>query len=320
MSSTSSRARIWTALWVVYIVWGSTYLAIRYVVKTIPPFLGAGMRYVIAGSVLAAILVAVKGRTALKATRRQILDCAFVGTCLCVGGNGLVMIAEQSVPSGLAALIIACTPLFVVVLRRTGGERPARATVGGVLLGLVGVAVLLLPGSSPHGVKGIHLVLNVLAPMSWSIGSYYSSRRPLPANPLAGSAYQMFSGGVLMFALAGVMGDYTGFHLSQVSGQSWWSLAYLIGPGAILAMSAYVWLLGNAPISLVSTYAFVNPVVAVFLGAVISDEKITGGTLIGGAVIVISVAVVVWAQAQDAKRRAIAVEDLIAPAEAPQPA
>lgn len=311
MGSTATRAQRLTALWTVYLVWGSTYFAIRYVVRTIPPFIAAGGRYIAAGLVLGLILRAVKGKGSLAVTREQLLNCVVVGLLLCMGGNGLVMIAEQSVPSGLAALIIACVPLFVVVLRRLGGEVPARATVLGVLIGILGVGVLLLPGTTPHGVKGIHLALNVLAPTLWSIGSYFSTKRAMPGDPLVASVYEMLAGGVVMTLVALAKGDFNGFSLGDVSAASAWGWVYLVGPGSIIAMSAYVWLLANAPISTVATYSFVNPVVAVALGSVLSDEKITAGTLIGGAIIVAAVAVVIRAQARETRQ-----EEPIAPADA----
>lgn len=323
MGSTSAgRLRVGIALWTVYLVWGSTYLAIRYSVRTIPPFVAAGVRYVAAGLVLGLIIAAVKGVAELRVTRAQLINCAVVGLLLCMGGNGMVMIAEQTVPSGLAALIIACVPLFVVILRRVGGEVPTRATVMGVLIGIVGVGVLLLPGTTPHGVKGIHLALNVLAPMLWSIGSYFSTKRELPRNPLVASTYEMLAGGVTMVVVAAAKGDFTHFSFHQVSSSSAWAWLYLVGPGSIIAMSAYVWLLANAPISMVATYSFVNPVVAVALGSLISNEKITAGTLVGGAIIITAVAVVIRAQSRESAPPGAshAAEPIAPPAASAQPA
>lgn len=310
MTSRSHRVQAAAALWTVYLVWGSTYLAIRYTVRTIPPMLAAGARYLSAGAILAVIVMAVRDGRALRVSRPELLSCAMVGILLCMGGNGLVMIAEQSVPSGLAALLIACVPLFVVILRRFGGDVPAKATVAGVFIGLAGVAVLLLPGTSPHGVKTIHLVANVTAPALWSIGSYISTKRPMPANPLVASSYEMAFGGAAMLLTAAVRGDIGRFSFGQVSATSGWAWLYLVGPGSILAMSAYVWLLANAPLSTVATYSFVNPVVAVALGALVSDGKITPGTLIGGAIIVVAVAVVVRSQSRESQRTSSVGEEL----------
>ena len=298
MTSRSPRVQVAVALWTVYLVWGSTYLAIRYAVRTIPPMIGAGARYVAAGAILGLILRAASGRGSLRVRRDELVTCAVVGVLLCMGGNGLVMIAEQSVPSGLAALLIACVPLFVVILRRLGGEASPRATVVGVFIGLAGVAVLLLPGTSPHGVKGFHLAMNIVAPALWSLGSYVATRRPMPASPFVATTYEMAFGGLAMLLTAAVRGDLARFSFDQVSAQSAWAWLYLVGPGAIVAMSAYIWLLGNVPISTAATYSFVNPVVAVALGALISDEKVTAGTLLGGAIIVLAVAVVVRSQSQ----------------------
>lgn len=304
MTRNSLRVQTAVALWTVYLVWGSTYLAIRYAVRTIPPMIASSTRYLAAAAVLALVLRIAKGSAAMRVSRPELLSCAMVGILLCMGGNGLVMVAEQTVPSGLAALLIACVPLFVVILRRLGGEIPARATVVGVLIGLIGVAVLLLPGTSPHGVKSLHLALNILAPALWSVGSYISTRRPMPANPFVATTYEMAFGGLAMLLTATVRGDLGRFSLSHVTASSGWAWLYLVGPGSLVAMSAYVWLLANAPLSTVATYSFVNPVVAVALGALISDERITLGTLVGGAVIVVAVAVVVRSQGREAARAA----------------
>ena len=221
-SAPSHKLQSGIALWTVYIVWGSTYLAIRYAVKTIPPLIASGGRYVVAALILGLIIRFAKGAGSLKISRSELLNCAVVGLLLCMGGNGLVSIAEQSVPSGLAALIIACVPLFVVILRRLSGETPARATVIGVLIGLVGVAVLLLPGTSPHGVKSLHLFLNVLAPLLWAIGSFFSTKRQMPSNPLVASTYEMAAGGLAMLLFSLVHGDFSGFSFSQDSSSSAW--------------------------------------------------------------------------------------------------
>lgn len=283
---------VWAALAIVYVVWGSTYLGIRIVVETMPPFLSAGARFITAGLLLGAIIAWRQGPSALKATRAQLVSAALVGLLLLLGGNGLVVLAETAVPSGLAALLIAVVPAWVVVLRRASGERPGPGAYGGVLLGLAGLAVLTLPGLS--GDVRLWGVLTVIAAtVMWSVGSFSSSRVPMPANPFAASAYEMIAGGIGCLLVGLGRGEQHGFALTEVSGRSWAALAYLVLFGSLLAFTAYAWLLHSAPLSLVATYAYVNPVVAVLLGALVLDERLSWPIAVGGAVVVAGVCLIV---------------------------
>lgn len=304
--------QVWSGLAVVYVVWGSTYLAIRYVVATMPPLLSAGGRFLTAAALLAGVLVLRRGRSPFRASRAELLTCALVGLLFCLGGNGLLMIAEQSLPSGFAALIVACMPLFVVVLRRLGGDHPSRLTVAGVLMGVFGVGVLLLPGTTPAGVRPLHVVLQVLVPLSWSIGAFVATRRPLPADPFASSVYEMAFGGVALLLVGALAGEGARFHPAQITGASWLGWGYLVLAGSVLAFTAYVWLLGVAPMSMVATFAFVNPVVAVILGAAIAGEAVTAGTWVGGVIIVVAVAVVVAEQGRVSRRGSAAESEVAA--------
>jgi drug/metabolite transporter (DMT)-like permease len=283
--------KVWAGLWTIYLIWGSTYLAIRVMVRTVPPLLGAGLRFAIAGALMLVVLRA--RRRPLRITRRQLVSAAVVGTLLAAGGNGLVTVAEQDVPSSLAALLIASVPLWVVVLRALLGEHPGRATLAGVAFGFVGVALLLLPGGQPAGVTVTGLLLVVLAAISWATGSVASSRVDLPADPLVSTGYQMTIAGLLMVVGGAVAGELGDIHWGRLSAESLWAFAYLIFIGSIVAYSAYTWLLQHAPVSRVSTYAYVNPVIAVFLGWIVLSEQITAITLVGAAVIVASVAFIV---------------------------
>ncbi|MGW2560108.1 EamA family transporter [Streptomyces sp. NPDC001514] len=283
---------VWGALAIVYVVWGSTYLGIRVVVETMPPFLSAGARFITAGLILAAIIAWRQGPAALKATRAQLASAAVVGLLLLLGGNGLVVLAETAVPSGLTALLIAVVPAWVVVLRRAFGERPGIGAYSGVLLGLAGLAVLTLPGLS--GDVRLWGVLTVIgATVMWSVGSFSSARIPMPANPFAASAYEMVAGGIGCLLVGLGRGEQHGFVLSEVSGRSWTALAYLVVFGSLIAFTAYAWLLHSAPLSLVATYAYVNPVVAVLLGALILNEQLTWPIALGGAVVVAGVCLIV---------------------------
>lgn len=304
--------RVWTALAVVYVVWGSTYLAISYTVETIPPLLSAGARFTAAGLVLAVAVLAVRGRRVFRMTRGQLATAAVSGVLLLFGGNGLVSVAEQKVDSGLAALLIACVPLWIVALRTGLGDRPGPATALGVLLGFAGVGLIFLPGSG-GGDLG-YVALCVLAAFSWSVGSLLVTRRPVPADPLVLTTVEMLAGGVVLLAVSAGRGELAGFSPAGVSAASWAGLVYLVVFGSLVAFTAYVWLLGHAPVSLVSTYAYVNPAVAVLLGVLVAGERLTGVVLAGGLIVLAAVAVVVTAEgrrrhaASAAARRAVPAE------------
>ena len=289
--------QLWLALVTVYLVWGSTYLAIRVVVETAPPLLAMGARFLLAGLLLGAFLTVRRGSSALRVGRGQLGGAAVVGLLLLLGGNGGVAIAEQTVPSGVTALLVAATPLWLVCLRTLARDRPARLSLLGTGLGFLGIAVLVRPGASlGEDVPTGGLLLVVGAAGCWALGSFLSSRLPMPQDAFVATTWEMLLGGAGL-TLAGVLrGEASGFEPDQVSGAAWAWLAYLVLIGSIVAFSAYVWLLHNAPISLTATYAFVNPVVAVLLGALVLAEPVTGAVVAGGAIVVLGVALVVSAE------------------------
>jgi drug/metabolite transporter (DMT)-like permease len=284
--SLTGGVAVWANLASVYLIWGSTYLAIRVMVRTVPPLYGAGARFVVAGALMLAFL---GRRRALNVTRRELLASALIGTLLAAGGNGLVTVAEQDVPSGLAALLVASVPLWIVLYRTAARDRVPGATLASVAVGFLGVGLLLLPGNRPSGVPlGPSLVI-LGAAASWGLGSFLSKSVPLPRDGLVTTGWQMLFGGMVL-ALGGAI---AGEHVGTPSAESAWSWLYLVVIGSLVAYTSYTWLLRNAPIQLVSTYAYVNPVVAVILGAVILNESIGAATVIGTAVIVASVAAIV---------------------------
>ncbi|MGW7315394.1 EamA family transporter [Streptomyces sp. NPDC054854] len=283
---------VWTALALVYVVWGSTYLGIRIVVETMPPFLSAGARFITAGLLLAGIVAWRSGPAALRATGAQLRSAVLVGLLLILGGNGLVVLAETHVPSGLAALLVASVPMWVVVLRAATGDRPPARTLVGVLVGLAGLAVLTGPGLSGQ-VRLSGVLMVVVAAVLWSLGSFSASKLPLPGNPFTGSAYQMLAGGTGGIVVGLLRGEQHGLDLGAFSTASWVAQAYLVLIGSVVGFTAYAWLLRAAPLSLVSTYAYVNPVVAVALGALILDEALTWPILLGGGIVVAGVGVIV---------------------------
>ena len=292
--------KIWSALLIVYVVWGSTYLAIRVVDETMPPLLAAGARHVSAGVIIFVLLLITKGPGALRLSRADWFGAGFVGLALLLGGNGLVMLGERDVPSGLAALIIAVVPLFVVLMRRVFGERVASGTYVGVLGGFVGMAVLIVP----HGLSGetnvVAMLMLVGASLSWAIGSYFSTRLTLPRDPLASTGAQMLVGGTSLAIVGTLAGEWGLVQVDRFSTDSVVALVYLIIFGSVVAYTAYTWVLQHATVSRVSTYAYVNPVVAIVLGALILNESVDVWILIGAAIIVVAVALVIRAEAKRA--------------------
>jgi drug/metabolite transporter (DMT)-like permease len=293
--------RVWAALGAINLIWGSTYLAIRLMVQTMPPALGAGVRFVLAGGAMLTFLALRPGGgfARVRVTGSQLVWCGVVGTLLAAGGNGLVTVAERDVPSGLAALLIASEPLWIVLLRALARDRVGRMTVGGVALGFVGVGILMLPGGRPDDVPLGMTLLVVVAALSWAVGSFVSPRVDLPRDPLTSTAWTLLIGGAVL-VLAGLIGG-EGGHLDvgAFSAKSLAAFAYLVIIGSIVAFSCYSWLLANAPISQVSTYAYVNPVIAVVLGAVFLSEAVAAATVAGMALVIASVVLIVRHEAAE---------------------
>ena len=281
------------ALLTVYVVWGSTYLAIRIMVETMPALLSAGVRFAVAGAVFLAVLRLRSGPERLRITRAQAGGAALAGTLLLFGGNGLVTLAEEDVPSGLAALVIGAVPLWVVLMRLIERERVPRGTLAGVAVGFAGLAILVLPGDRPGDAPLGGMVVLVLASISWAAGSFHSRRMDLPEDTLVSTAFQMLLGGAVMILVGLAAGEGAEVDLGAFSTRSALAFVYLILAGSLLAFTAYTWLLRNAPISTVATYAYVNPVIAVVLGAAILSEEVTLTVVLGAAAIVASVAAVV---------------------------
>lgn len=288
------RWKVLTAFAVIYVVWGSTYLAIRFAIETLPPFLMAAGRFLVAGGLM---WLWAKRRGAGRPTRRQVAATAVVGVLLLMGGNGGVVWAELRIDSGLAALLVAMVPLWVVTIEwlLPGGQRPRLPLVLGVASGLAGIVLLVGPaelaGAERVDLWGAGAV--VVASLLWSIGSLYAARADLPASARQGTALEMLIGGVGLVLVGILTGEPARLDLAAVSPLSWAALAYLVVFGSLLAFSAYVWLLRVAPPSKVATYAYVNPVVALLLGWAFAGEELTARTLLAAAVILGSVVLIV---------------------------
>lgn len=323
--ASAARWHVVAALAAVYVVWGSTYLAIHFAIETLPPFLMGGVRFLVAGGILFAWA---RLRGAARPTRRHLASAAVVGGLLLLAGNGGVAWAEQLIPSGTAALLVSTTPLWMAVLDwlRPGGTRPRLLVIGGLVLGFVGVAVLVGPGALRAGaghVAPLGAAVVLVAAFCWATGSVYSRTAHMPASPLLATGLEMLAGGSMMVVVGLALGEGARFNLAHISIQSGLALGYLIVFGSLVAFTAYIWLLRSTTTAVASTYAYVNPVVAVFLGWAFASEPLTPRTLVAAAIIVVGVLVITSSQARaraHSTRSALlnAGADTIAQASAPR--
>jgi drug/metabolite transporter (DMT)-like permease len=300
VTSTPSRTRIWLALWVVYLVWGSTYLAIRVAVHPthgtgVPPLLLAGSRFTVAGLLMLAFTVrrpAADGRPD-PLGRKEWFAAAVIGLALPFGGNGLVSIAERRIPSGTAAVILATIPMWAAGITAVLGRgRLHRTQVFGMALGFGGVAALVVgTGSGRVSLSGT--LITVVAALSWASGSVWSKTAPAVRRPLVMTGMEMLCGGIGCFVVAAATGEFADLHGDEFTMHAWLAWGYLVVAGSLLAYTAYVWLLRNADLPLVTTYAFVNPVVAVILGATILSESFTLRSALSTLAVVIGVILIV---------------------------
>jgi drug/metabolite transporter (DMT)-like permease len=280
--SEPSQARIWLALWTVYLLWGSTYLAIRVAVHpshgaAVPPLILAGVRFTAAGLLMLALTVRrpAADRRPDPLGRRQWLAAIVIGLALPFGGNGLVSVAEKRIPSGVAAVVVATVPIWAALFAAAlGRERATRFHIAGLVLGFGGVAALVVgSGSGRASASGTGIV--VVAAISWAAGSVWSQTAPTARRPLVTTGMEMLCGGIGCLLAAAVTGEYGSLHVGAIGYRAWIAFAYLVVFGSMVAYTAYVWLLRNVRLSLVTTYAFVNPVVAVALGAIFLSESLT---------------------------------------------
>jgi len=293
----------------IYLIWGSTYLAIRIAIETLPPFLMAATRFLVAGAILWAYVWWIARR--VEPSRRPVIQprhwrsTALVGGLLLLGGNGGVVWAEQHVSSGLTAVMVAAVPIWMTLIEwlRPGGSRPSKGIVSGLTIGFIGIVLLVSSrGAVSHGaVTPTGASVLVLACLAWSIGSILSKHIAMPESPLAATAMQMLCGGGLLLVPAAIAGDFRSLSLAEVSPRSLAALAYLIVFGSLVAFSAYVWLLKVAAPARVGTYAYVNPVVAVLLGWGLANEPVTPRTLTAAGTILSGVAIITTLRGRDTR-------------------
>jgi len=286
------NSQVITAFGAVYLLWGSTYLAIRFVIETLPPFLSAGLRFLLAGLILYAFARLKKGESA--PLRKYWKSAFIIGGFLLLGGNGSVVWAERYVPSGLAALFLAITPLWMVLLEWWWHEtrRPSLGVFIGIGIGFIGVWLLMAPNLLKLGTHSIHLggaLLLLFASLSWSIGSIYSRRSDQAKSSYLSTSMQMIAGGILLMLMGMLQGEWAHLHLANFSFKSILAWIYLIIFGSLFGFTTYLWLLKNVGVARASTYAFVNPVVAIFLGWALAGERLDAQTALAAFFVLVAV-------------------------------
>ena len=299
--------KLLTALWTVYLVWGSTYLAIKLSVRTLPAFLSAGSRFLLAGALLALILT-LRGRS-VRVTRRELASSALLGLSLLGLGVGMVTLAETRIDSSIAAMIAGSVPLQVILLRALARERVALATRLSVLVGLAGLALVVIPGGEGAS-SAVGLAIMLGASVSWSLGSFFGHRLPLPRDGFVATTWEMLSAGVFLLVLGVATGELGSMEPSGFTLQSIAAWLYLAVFGSLIGFTAYAWLLRNAPISKVVTHQYVNPLVAIALGALLLDEQLTLAVGLGAALIVGSVFAAVRSENAAARTRSPGIADV----------
>ena len=291
-----------------YLVWGSTYLAIRVAVETLPPFLMSGFRFLVASAIMIVLITVTRG---LRITWKQLRYNALVGGCMLLGGNGLVSWAEQEISSGVATLVVSLSPLFLVlldwsVLSFSGGklgERPALLTFVGIAVGCSGLAMLVGPDLVSNTAESNHLermFALVAACFFWAAGSLMTRYAREPLEPFTGAALQMFWGGVWLVMTGWLIGEGVGLDVGKFSVNSLLAWCYLVVAGSLIAFTTYVWLMKHYPPAVISTYSYINPIVAVFLGWLILDERINSRIFASSAVIVLGVALITISRSKSA--------------------
>ncbi len=295
-----SRWRLVSAFFAIYIIWGSAYIAIHFAIQTIPPFLGASGRFLLAGGLL---YLWMRSRGAPNPTRKQWLAATIAGFLFFVLNNGLLVWSEQIVPSGTAALIIGSIPIFMVIIDwlRPGGHRPTLPILLGLILGTVGLALLVNPAHMlvPGDRAWIGIGALVVASFGWAAGSIYNQHADLPHSSLMSTAAQLLTGGVMLAVISVITGETTRFNAAQVTPVSLGAILYLALASSIFGFGSFIWLMRVSKPSLVSTYAYVNPIVALFLGWLLASEHLTGQTLIAAAIILGSVMLINQARQHD---------------------
>ena len=333
MSAIASPGLVWANLVSIYVIWGSTYLGTALLIETMPPLAGSGLRFLIAGVLLVGIVAVLRGPRALAVSPRQLGSAALIGVMLLGVGLGTLSLASAHVPTGIAALVVASIPLWIIVFRILGRDIPGWRTLLGVAIGMLGLALIALPGGSEAPESGpaadgsgsaVWIIALLGSSAVWALGSWLSPRLTLPTDTLVVTTYEIFAAGIALFVVGLLRGER--LDIAQVSGRSWFGFAFLVLVGSIIGYTSFAWLLGHAPLSLVSTYAYVNPAVAVLLGLIVFGEALSSDVVIGLTIVLGGVILVVRGESR-ARARSVtllgdgvpAIDDDALPGDVPRP-
>ena len=287
--STASTFSVMVSLGIIYFVWASTYVGTAFVVEEIDPYTGSGFRFMTAGILISLFVIITKGPRALKINKKQVINAMFIGFILIGLASPLLGVSAQHISSGLIALLVAMTPIFIAILRFIFGDIPSLKTILGIVVGFGGVIIVLV---IPTVENNLFIIICLISNVIWAIGSFWSQRIELPESPLTTAAIQTFFGGMCAILIGIFRGEDTSTFFNATESETWIAFLYISVMGAI-AYSAYAFLLVNTPISLVATHAFVNPIVALFLGNLLRNEKISTSIIVSGTVVVCGIALVV---------------------------
>ena len=287
--STASTFSVMVSLGIIYFVWASTYVGTAFVVEEVDPYTGSGFRFMTAGMLIILFVIITKGTRALKINKKQLINAMFIGFILIGLASPLLGVSAQHISSGLIALLVAMTPIFIAILRFIFGDIPSLKTILGIVVGFGGVIIVLV---IPTVENNLFIIICLISNVIWAIGSFWSQRIELPESPLTTAAIQTFFGGICAILIGIFRGEDTSTFFNASESETWIAFLYISVMGAI-AYSAYAFLLVNTPISLVATHAFVNPIVALFLGNLLRNEKISTSIIVSGTVVVCGIALVV---------------------------
>jgi len=290
--STASVFSVTVSLGIIFFVWASTYVGTAFVVEEIDPYTGSGFRFMTAGMLIILFVIITKGPRALKINKKQIINAMFIGFILIGLASPLLGVSAQHISSGLIALLVAMTPIFIAILRFIFGDIPSLKTIIGIVVGFGGVIIVLV---IPTVENNLFIIICLISNVVWAIGSFWSQRIELPESPLTTAAIQTFFGGMCAILIGILRGEDTSTFFNASESETWIAFLYISVMGAI-AYSAYAFLLVNTPISLVATHAFVNPIVALFLGNLLRNEKISTSIIVSGIVVVCGIALVVMGE------------------------
>ena len=290
--STASTFSVMVSLGIIYFVWASTYVGTAFVVEEIDPYTGSGFRFMTAGILITLFVIITKGPRALKINKKQVINAMFIGFILIGLASPLLGVSAQHISSGLIALLVAMTPIFIAILRFIFGDIPSLKTIIGIVVGFGGVIIVLV---IPTVENNVFIIICLISNVIWAIGSFWSQRIELPESPLTTAAIQTFFGGICAILIGIFRGEDTSTFFNASESETWIAFLYISVMGAI-AYSAYAFLLVNTPISLVATHAFVNPIVALFLGNLLRNEKISTSIIVSGIVVVCGIALVVMGE------------------------